>query len=54
MDKKGRPIFTSKAQQVAHLLLSRISDGNLRPGESLGTEAQLLETYHVSRPTLRT
>jgi GntR family transcriptional regulator, transcriptional repressor for pyruvate dehydrogenase complex len=53
MDDRGRPIFTSKAQQVAHLLLNRIIEGNLRPGSSLGTEAQLLETYQVSRPTLR-
>jgi GntR family transcriptional regulator, transcriptional repressor for pyruvate dehydrogenase complex len=53
MDDKGRPIFTSKAQQVAHMLLNRIIEGNLHPGSSLGTEAQLLETYQVSRPTLR-
>jgi DNA-binding FadR family transcriptional regulator len=43
----------SKADQVAQSLLDGIVEAGLKPGSSLGTEAQLLEKYHVSRPTLR-
>jgi len=45
--------FTNKSQQVARLLLDRIVQQNLHPGSSFGTEAELLEQYDVSRPTLR-
>lgn len=43
----------SKADFVAQRLLDRIVSGNLSPGSSLGTEADLLQQYDVSRPTLR-
>lgn len=43
----------SKAEYVAQRLLDRIVTGNFTPGKSLGTEADLLGQYDVSRPTLR-
>jgi DNA-binding FadR family transcriptional regulator len=43
----------SKAEQVAQQLLDRIIDAGLTPGSSFGTEADLLATFGVSRPTLR-
>ena len=46
-------VSMSKSEQVARLLLDRIIDADLRPGSTLGTEAELLEIFGVSRPTLR-
>ena len=43
----------SKAEHVAQQLLDRIITANLAPGSSFGTEADLLEQFSVSRPTLR-
>lgn len=43
----------SKAEQVAQLLLNQIIKADLKPGTSFGTEADLLQKYRVSRPTLR-
>ncbi|WP_323032451.1 FadR/GntR family transcriptional regulator [Paracoccus sp. (in: a-proteobacteria)] len=43
----------SKAEYVAQLLLDRIITTDMQPGSSFGTEAELLEQYDVSRPTLR-
>lgn len=43
----------SKADFIAQRLLDRIVTGNLEPGTSIGTEADLLQQYDVSRPTLR-
>jgi len=43
----------SKTELIAQKLLQQIVDGGLQPGETLGTEAALLERYGVSRPTLR-
>lgn len=43
----------NKSEQVARLLLDRIIGSNLEPGSSLGTEAELLNAFRVSRPTLR-
>lgn len=43
----------SKTEQLARLLLDRIIDSNLRPGDSFGTEAEMLAQFKVSRPTLR-
>lgn len=43
----------SKAEQVVELLLRQIVESGVQPGTSLGTEATLLEQFHVSRPTLR-
>ena len=45
--------FANKAQHVARLLLDRVIDEGLKPGSSFGTEAELLEQFDVSRPTLR-
>lgn len=44
---------TNKPEQIARLLLDRIIDTGARPGSLLGTEAELLEQFRVSRPTLR-
>ena len=43
----------SKSEQVAQALLEKIIQDNIKPGNSLGTEADLLTTFNVSRPTLR-
>lgn len=43
----------SKADFVAQRLLDRIVTANLLPGTSFGTEAELLQQFEVSRPTLR-
>jgi GntR family transcriptional regulator, transcriptional repressor for pyruvate dehydrogenase complex len=53
MDDIGQAIFINKAQQIARLLLDRIVQEDLSPGSSFGTEAEMLEQYDVSRPTLR-
>ena len=51
----SRPLATylSKAQQVAQDLLARIDDSDVQPGQSFATEAELLQQFDVSRPTLR-
>ncbi len=46
-------VSSSKAEQVVQALLEKVIRENLKPGHSLGTEADLLATYNVSRPTLR-
>jgi len=46
-------VFINKAQQVARLLLDRMISEDLHPGSSVGTEAELLDQYQVSRPTMR-
>ncbi len=51
--RRTPPPHLSKAQQVAQELLARIDDAKVKPGESFATEAQLLEQFDVSRPTLR-
>jgi|TARA_R110002126_G_scaffold86592_1_gene208996 GntR family transcriptional repressor for pyruvate dehydrogenase complex len=43
----------SKAEYVAQRLLDRIVTSNLGVGANIGTEAELLGQYDVSRPTLR-
>ena len=43
----------NKSEHVAQLLLERIISANLEPGSSFGTEADLLQQFSVSRPTLR-
>lgn len=53
MTKPVTPTYRSKAEQVAAALMSRILQQELKPGELLGTEADLLATHGVSRPTLR-
>lgn len=42
-----------KPQQVADELRRLIVDGTFEEGESLGNEAELIERFGVSRPTLR-
>jgi DNA-binding FadR family transcriptional regulator len=53
MEKMSPVVSINKAEHVARLLLDRIIEGGLRPGSSFGTEAELLEQFDVSRPTLR-
>ena len=43
----------SKSDQVAAQLLKTIVDSDARPGDSLGTEGELIQKFGVSRPTLR-
>lgn len=43
----------SKTEHVAQRLLDKIIEAGLAPGSSFGTEAELLEQFGVSRPTLR-
>src|SRR3546814_18332746 len=43
----------SNTEQLARLLLDLIIDSDLRPGDSFGTEAEMLAQFKVSRPTLR-
>jgi len=45
--------YLSKAQQVAQELLARIAESKLQPGQTFATEAELLQQFDVSRPTLR-
>lgn len=47
------PHLTSKSEQIARLLLDRIVQQGLQAGSLFGTEAELLEQFQVSRPTLR-
>lgn len=53
MAKGQSQVFVNKAQQVARMLIDQIMREDLTPGSSFGTEADLLEQYAVSRPTLR-
>jgi len=53
MTKRVAPTYRNKSEQIADALMSRIIDGGLKPGDLLGTEADLLGEHAVSRPTLR-
>jgi GntR family transcriptional regulator, transcriptional repressor for pyruvate dehydrogenase complex len=53
MKKRGAPNYRNKSEQIADALMNRIIDGRLKPGDMLGTEADLLAEHAVSRPTLR-
>jgi DNA-binding FadR family transcriptional regulator len=53
MKKRAAPNYRNKSEQVADALMGRIIDGGLKPGDMLGTEAELLAENDVSRPTLR-
>jgi DNA-binding FadR family transcriptional regulator len=53
MKNRFAPSYRNKSEQIADALMSRIIDGGLRPGDMLGTEANLLAEHEVSRPTLR-
>jgi GntR family transcriptional regulator, transcriptional repressor for pyruvate dehydrogenase complex len=48
-----RSVPRHKAEYVAQRLLDRIITADLSPGTSFGTEADLLQQFDVSRPTLR-
>jgi GntR family transcriptional regulator, transcriptional repressor for pyruvate dehydrogenase complex len=53
MMKRGLPAYRNKSEHVAEALIGRILEARLKPGDLLGTEAELLAKYDVSRPTLR-
>jgi len=53
MKKRSAPSYRNKSEQVADALMSRIINAGLKPGDTLGTEADLLAEHEVSRPTLR-
>ena len=43
----------SKAERVAQILLGQIVESGIAPGQTFGTELDLLNRFQVSRPTLR-
>lgn len=49
----ARSVPKNKAEYVAQRLLDKIITADLTPGSSFGTEADLLQQFDVSRPTLR-
>jgi GntR family transcriptional regulator, transcriptional repressor for pyruvate dehydrogenase complex len=53
MKKRSVPSYRNKSEQIADAVMSRIINSRLKPGDVLGTEADLVATYEVSRPTLR-
>lgn len=53
MITNGKAVSMNKTEQVARMLLARIIEEGLSPGDSFGTETDLLKQFEVSRPTLR-
>ena len=53
MTSRPPAAYLSKAQQVAQELLARMIESKKEPGQSFATEAELLQQFDVSRPTLR-
>jgi GntR family transcriptional regulator, transcriptional repressor for pyruvate dehydrogenase complex len=53
MTKHAAPTYRNKPAQIADTLMSRIINAGLKPGDVLGTEAELVAEHEVSRPTLR-
>ena len=47
------PRRLSLTEQVTHDLQSRITQGELKPGDQLPTERELMQRYHVSRTVVR-
>ena len=47
------PRRLSLTEQVTHDLMGRINQGELRPGDQLPTERELMQRYHVSRTVVR-
>jgi DNA-binding FadR family transcriptional regulator len=45
--------YLGKSQQLAQELLARIAASDKEPGQTFATEAELLQQFDVSRPTLR-
>lgn len=48
-----RAPYLGKSQQLAQELLARIAASDKEPGQTFATEAELLQQFDVSRPTLR-
>jgi GntR family transcriptional regulator, transcriptional repressor for pyruvate dehydrogenase complex len=53
MTSRASGAYLGKSQMVAQDLLAQIAESNLEPGQTFATEAELLEQFDVSRPTLR-
>jgi GntR family transcriptional regulator, transcriptional repressor for pyruvate dehydrogenase complex len=53
MTSRASTGFLGKSQLIALDLLARIADSKIEPGQTFATEAELLEQFDVSRPTLR-
>jgi DNA-binding FadR family transcriptional regulator len=53
MSSRPRVAYLGKPQQVARELLERLADSDIEPGQTFATEADLLQQFDVSRPTLR-
>jgi GntR family transcriptional regulator, transcriptional repressor for pyruvate dehydrogenase complex len=53
MKKRSAPNYRNKSSQIADALMNRIINFGLKPGDVLGTEAELVAEHEVSRPTLR-
>jgi GntR family transcriptional regulator, transcriptional repressor for pyruvate dehydrogenase complex len=53
MTSRSSVAYLGKSQMVARELLARLADSNLKPGQTFATEAELLDQFDVSRPTLR-
>jgi len=52
--EKNRLVRAPKLPHIiAQLLRSKIASGELRPGDSLPSESELLKEFGISRPTLR-
>jgi GntR family transcriptional regulator, transcriptional repressor for pyruvate dehydrogenase complex len=45
--------YLGKAQHIAMDILELVAESGVKPGETFATEADLLEKFGVSRPTLR-
>jgi GntR family transcriptional regulator, transcriptional repressor for pyruvate dehydrogenase complex len=53
MSSRPRAAYLGKSQQVAQDLLARLADSDIEHGQTFATEAELLQQFDVSRPTLR-
>ena len=53
MNSRPPAAYLDKSQQVAQELLARVADSQLEHGQTFATEAELLQAFGVSRPTLR-
>jgi GntR family transcriptional regulator len=52
-DRVSRQSKSPLYEQIYQLLRTKISEGQLRPGDLLPSEAELVEQYQVSRATVR-
>ncbi|MBB3014059.1 FadR/GntR family transcriptional regulator [Cupriavidus alkaliphilus] len=53
MNERSSAPYLGKSQQLAQELLARIAASDKEPGQTFATEAELLQQFDVSRPTLR-